>query len=162
MLTLLLIIVAGVIGYIVLPGGAQRLDSLLKVPPFQAVDFATLRKTPKPNQFVVLPANVGVQVPDSVALVYPVDADALKAAWTRMIAQQAHVSLQTTSSDGMQIDYVQRTPTVRFPDLVTVRFYALDGDRSTLAIYSRSVYGQSDLGVNAKRISGWLAALTIK
>jgi hypothetical protein len=29
-------------------------------------------------------------------------------------------------------------------------------------VYSRSVYGRSDLGVNRKRIGAWLAALQTK
>jgi uncharacterized protein (DUF1499 family) len=32
-------------------------------------------------------------------------------------------------------------------------------DNSTLVLYSRSVYGYSDLGVNRKRLDIWLAAV---
>jgi uncharacterized protein (DUF1499 family) len=33
------------------------------------------------------------------------------------------------------------------------------GEGSTLAIYSRSLIGRSDLGVNRARVTRWLAAL---
>jgi uncharacterized protein (DUF1499 family) len=46
-----------------------------------------------------------------------------------------------------------------FPDLVTVQVDPAGADRSRLIIWSRSVYGQSDLGVNRKRTLAWLAAL---
>ncbi len=39
-------------------------------------------------------------------------------------------------------------------------FTALGKDRSTLAIYSRSVYGRSDFGANEGRITDWLARLS--
>jgi len=49
-----------------------------------------------------------------------------------------------------------------FPDLVMVQIRAEGPDRSDLIVYSRSVYGHSDLGVNRKRIDAWLAALQTK
>jgi uncharacterized protein (DUF1499 family) len=48
---------------------------------------------------------------------------------------------------------------LNFPDLVTVQVNAEGADRSTLVIWSRSVYGRSDFGVNRERTLSWLAAL---
>lgn len=56
-------------------------------------------------------------------------------------------------ADG-HITYETRTKIMRFPDYVTVE---RAGD--TLRIYSRLRFGQSDLGVNKARLSGWLDAL---
>ena len=55
-----------------------------------------------------------------------------------------------------------RTPIVRWPDWVTVRFIPLGEDQSTLAIYSRSVYGRKDFGTNERRITDWLARLSAR
>ena len=56
-----------------------------------------------------------------------------------------------------QITYVTRSRVVGFPDYTTVGVY---GDGSGyLEIFGRLRFGRSDLGVNAKRIRGWLAAL---
>jgi uncharacterized protein (DUF1499 family) len=63
------------------------------------------------------------------------------------------------SNDGWQFDYVQRTAYWRLPDIITVRFIETEHGRSTLAVYSRSVYGHSDLGANKARIEAWLAKL---
>jgi uncharacterized protein (DUF1499 family) len=43
-----------------------------------------------------------------------------------------------------------------------VQVMKADPDSSTLIMYSRSVYGRSDLGVNRQRVATWLAALQTK
>jgi uncharacterized protein (DUF1499 family) len=48
---------------------------------------------------------------------------------------------------------------MNFPDTISVRFYALEENRSTLAVYSRSHYGYYDLGVNRRRVQSWLLEL---
>ncbi len=60
---------------------------------------------------------------------------------------------------GQQFDYVQRSARFRFPDIITVRFISVSSSQSTLAIYSRSIYGKSDFGVNRERIDAWLKTL---
>jgi uncharacterized protein (DUF1499 family) len=47
----------------------------------------------------------------------------------------------------------------RFPDLISALFLDEKGGKSTIAVYSRSVYGHSDLGVNRARIMGWITEL---
>ena len=56
--------------------------------------------------------------------------------------------------------YVQRSATMAFPDYISVRAVAAEGG-ATLAIWSRSRYGHSDLGVNAKRLDAWIAAIDL-
>ncbi len=56
--------------------------------------------------------------------------------------------------------YVQRSGLFGFPDYISVRVIEAEGgDGAMLAIYSRSRYGHSDLGVNAKRIRRWLSTV---
>ena len=60
-------------------------------------------------------------------------------------------------NDG-KITYITRTQRVGFPDYTTVEAQVRDGaDMQTLAMYGRLRFGQSDLGVNRARITGWLA-----
>jgi len=54
---------------------------------------------------------------------------------------------------------IQHTPLLRFPDIVTVEFVALDPHRSSVALYSRARYGKLDFGVNRRRVETWLARL---
>jgi uncharacterized protein (DUF1499 family) len=55
--------------------------------------------------------------------------------------------------------YVQRSRFWGFPDYVSVRAVDLGDGSSALAIFSRSRYGASDLGVNRARVDAWLARL---
>ena len=55
-----------------------------------------------------------------------------------------------------------RSAVFNFPDLVTAQTNDVGPDSSTLVLYSRSVYGYSDLGVNRQRLNAWLAALQSK
>jgi len=47
---------------------------------------------------------------------------------------------------------VERSRYFAFPDIMTVRFFKRGEDKSTLAIYSRSVYGRYDFGANRERV----------
>jgi uncharacterized protein (DUF1499 family) len=79
-----------------------------------------------------------------------------------MLAEQPRLQVLRREVTNVQIDYVQRSRLLRFPDLVTVRFVPIDDTHSTLAIYSRSVYGKGDMGVNRIRVEEWLARLKAK
>ncbi len=59
----------------------------------------------------------------------------------------------------LRFEHAQRSARFWFPDRVTVWVIPLSDSRSTLAIYSRSIYGLNDLGVNRARVETWLAAL---
>jgi uncharacterized protein (DUF1499 family) len=55
--------------------------------------------------------------------------------------------------------YIQRSERLGFPDTIVVRFIDYPEGRSSLAIYSRSQLGESDLGANKARIERWLSKL---
>ncbi|MGJ8627792.1 MAG: DUF1499 domain-containing protein [Sulfitobacter sp.] len=66
------------------------------------------------------------------------------------------------SVEAGKITYVTRSAVIGFPDYTTVGVYQgliEDGDIRYLEINGRLRFGQSDFGVNAKRIKGWLAQL---
>ena len=48
---------------------------------------------------------------------------------------------------------------MRFPDTVDIAVFPTDGGRATLAIYSRSLIGRHDSGVNTARAKRWLVTL---
>jgi uncharacterized protein (DUF1499 family) len=76
-----------------------------------------------------------------------------------LFSGQPRAYLAAEFPDRLQLHYVVRSALLNFPDLVTVQVGADGADRSTLAIWSRSVYGRSDFGVNRDRTTSWLAAL---
>lgn len=123
------------------------------------VDFATLQRTAVPNQYLLCPKDMCTTETDGAAPVFDLPVEQLQAAWDAMIAEQPRVQVLRRDVTGVQIDYVQRSRMLRFPDLITVRFVAVDDTHATLAIYSRSKYGAGDFGVNRARIEEWLAKL---
>lgn len=122
------------------------------------IDFADLARTGRPNDYLVCPPGVCRSVPDEVSPILHAPVSRLREEWNTLIAEQPRTSLLSESSTG-QLDVVQRSGFVGFPDIITVRFYSLGNDRSTLALYSRSQYGHWDLGVNRRRVQTWLREL---
>ena len=64
--------------------------------------------------------------------------------------------------DQRQVHYVARSALLNFPDLITVAVKPVQAGTSTVVLYSRSVYGRSDLGANRRRVEAWLGALQAK
>ncbi len=139
------------------PLGEGPLTALLPVGDVDAVDFATLKLTDKPNQYLLCPADFCGDQAHGTSPMFDLSVMDLRARWDTVIAAQPRLVI--LAEDDGQIDYVQRTAMVRFPDIITVRFISLIPDRSTLAIYSRSVYGTGDFGVNRARIEAWLFSI---
>ncbi len=139
------------------PLGERPLTALFTVGDVETVDFADLKLTDKPNQFLICPPRLCNTDPHADSLVFDVSVDQLRERWREVVAIQSRVEL--LAEDGQQFDYVQRSARFRFPDIITVRFISVPPSKSTLAIYSRSVYGKSDFGVNRKRIEAWLKSL---
>ncbi|WP_051786386.1 DUF1499 domain-containing protein [Endozoicomonas numazuensis] len=135
------------------------LDFLFTAIDDRVIDFETLKLHEKPNQYLVLPEGEFAAAPHQSSPVLNVSIEELKKQFSEIVENQDKVEVLRTSDDGQQVDYVQRTAFMGYPDTITVRFYSQGEDSSTLAIYSRSSYGYSDLGANQERISLWLDSL---
>jgi uncharacterized protein (DUF1499 family) len=83
----------------------------------------------------------------------------LIASWSTM-PRTRHVSGSADPASG-EIRFVQTSAILQFPDTISVHTWPVGENQSTLAIYSRSLVGRSDLGANGKRIKSWLAALPL-
>mmetsp|Transcript_8601 Transcript_8601/g.18364 ORF Transcript_8601/g.18364 Transcript_8601/m.18364 type:complete len:255 (+) Transcript_8601:44-808(+) len=100
--------------------------------------------------------------PRKNASVYNVSKYDLKQAFFKAIRSSSpRTVLAFRDPDSMTYGLVQRSLLMQFPDLITVQF--VDGeegaDTSSIAIFSSSIFGAGDLGVNAKRVDSWLALL---
>jgi uncharacterized protein (DUF1499 family) len=129
------------------------------------MDMAKLERPATPNTALAGPAVPGPPAatrspPDLVTPVYQVPAARLFAAVQAVAAAQPRTFLAAAYPDRGQVHWVARSAVFNFPDLVTAQVVADGPDASTLVLYSRSVYGRSDLGVNRERLRTWLAALT--
>lgn len=123
-------------------------------------DFSTLVLSEKPNQYLALPPGfVSTAPPHEESPVFDLPVAVLEQRALKAIRGQPRVMEVAADPARRQYAFVQRTPVLRFPDTVTVRFVDLGDGRSSVAMYSRSKVGYSDLGANEARVGTWLAAI---
>lgn len=112
------------------------------------VDPLTVTPPSSPN-FYLQPLDESIYSEEPVELLRQLDALVMAEAGTRVLAG---------SPEEGWITYVQRTRIMGYPDLISVR--AVQGEDGTkLALFSRSRFGYSDVGVNEARIRRWLEGL---
>ncbi|MGE0419824.1 MAG: DUF1499 domain-containing protein [Acetobacteraceae bacterium] len=128
------------------------------LPTPQPMDMAAIVRPSSPNTALAAPAGFK-PTPDIVTQPYHVAPLRLFAAIRAVAQAQPRVFVAAVYPDRLQVHYVVRSAVFNFPDLVTVAIDPVGDDTATLTIYSRSVYGHSDLGVNRARIETWLQAL---
>jgi len=122
------------------------------------LDFIRLRREKTPNSALAGPAGFSPS-PDMVIPVFPLRAERLIEIVEQIGQQQQRTTLAATFPVRMQLWYVVRSRWLNLPDLLTVQAMAHDEASSTLLLYSRSVYGYSDFGVNRRRLAAWIAAI---
>lgn len=129
------------------PGMTKRLKT----------DFVTLKKARTPNSFLMAPDGLCQQSRvDEVPAVYGVTPQKLRQAFLKVAKAQPRVVHDDAGDASLYDELTVRSALFGFPDLVSIQFLDVKGGKSTLAIYSRSVYGRSDLGVNRARTMAWI------
>lgn len=93
---------------------------------------------------------------DAPALLLPGDPAAVAAAFdARALATPR---TRRFAGSGLWVTYITRSALLGFPDFTSIRVTP-DGGGSMVTILARSRFGESDLGVNRRRVEGWLAGL---
>ncbi|WP_404426069.1 DUF1499 domain-containing protein [Thalassospira australica] len=79
---------------------------------------------------------------------------------TALQATAGELDMKLVEGDGLSLElrFLARTPVFRFPDWVDVKVIPNAQGGSRIFAYSRSVYGNDDLGQNEKRLKSWMAA----
>jgi uncharacterized protein (DUF1499 family) len=128
-------------------------------PDLGAVDLETFARAATPNTALACPAGFCRNATaDFDPGVHQGSEEDLRRRFTEFaLAQPRVVPVYRHALPGLptQDRYVQRSRLMSFPDTIDVRFIGLTETTSTLAIYSRSQIGRSDLGVNLARIRLW-------
>ena len=124
------------------------------------VDPLLAEASSSPNDYRVAPPEMTKQPVDTPAPVYDEKALILAQAWDDFVLSQNDTVRIAGLPSELMMTYVQRTPRLKVPDYITVKFIELEEMRTTVAIYSRSRYGYGDLGVNKARIDSWLKTLS--
>jgi uncharacterized protein (DUF1499 family) len=117
-----------------------------------------IQRPASPNTALAAPAGPD-PAPDIVTPVYSLPPDHLYEAVLAVAANQKRTFLAAAYPSARQAHFVARSAWLNFPDLVTAQIDDAGSQSSTLVLYSRSVYGYSDLGVNRQRLAVWLAEL---
>ena len=125
------------------------------------MDAAHIVRPASPNTALAAPAGFS-PAPDIVTPVYHLPAGQLFALAQAVATDQPNTFKAATFPDQLQAHYVARSAVFNFPDLITLQVRPETPDTSDLIVWSRSVYGESDLGVNRKRVETWLATLQTK
>ena len=139
--------------------GPERVWALFGPADLGPVEFETLARRSTPNDALACPPGICQAQSDLTPPEYAVSAADLRLAFAKAIAPEPRLTA-IASDDAALIDrYIQRSALMRYPDTIVVKFFDLPDGRSTIALYSRSQLGKSDLGVNRARIERWLAKL---
>ncbi|MGY6411791.1 MAG: DUF1499 domain-containing protein [Alkalilacustris sp.] len=117
------------------------------------VDPRTAAKPDSPNSWLI--RSVGGDAPAPEFALGP--AELAEVVDGVILAQPRTQRIAGSPEDG-HITYVTRTQWMGYPDYVSVRVYPT-ATGASLAVFSRSRFGHSDLGVNRKRLEEWMAAI---
>ena len=118
------------------------------------VDPQTVKRGPKPNQFLVRAGDGDLDSP-----VFDMPAGDLAQILDDYALSQPRVTRLAGDPKQLWTTYIQRSKWFGFPDYISVRALPAEAGRSALVIYSRARYGGSDLGVNEARIAKWIEGL---
>ncbi|WP_371154669.1 DUF1499 domain-containing protein [Jannaschia sp. 2305UL9-9] len=127
--------------------------SYVRLAPMEAevwhVDPGAAERTGRPNDFLIAPGG------DMDPVQSPLSPEALTTLLTEDLeAQPRTTQLAATPDEGIYT-YVQRTRMMGYPDVINLRVQPTP-EGSSLTLWSRSRYGQSDLGVNRARVEALL------
>ncbi len=144
---------------LLLPACAASGAAGLPAPALMTMDHIV--RPASPNTALAAPAG-SQPAPDLVTPRFPLPAPRLYQLLVAVAQEQPRTFLAAQYVGDRQAHFVARSAVLNFPDLITAQVAEAGPDASTLVLYSRSLYGYSDFGVNRKRLSTWLAAITSK
>ena len=127
------------------------------VPAPAPLDFATLKLPASPNTCLLTPsvaAGQGHLHRDPL----PASPEAVMAALDRVAASMPRTFPLARFPARNQAQWVVRSALMNYPDIVVAEAAPVAGGTG-LWLYSRSLIGYSDLGVNRARVMAWLEAL---
>ncbi|MDO9498546.1 DUF1499 domain-containing protein [Falsiroseomonas sp.] len=127
------------------------------LPPAAPVDFSRLVLPASPNACLLAPPAMTTQ-PHIAQPLLPVSPEAAWAALRMLGEAEPRCWKMAEWPEKRQLQWVVRTRLANFPDLVNGQVVPLVGG-SGIFLYSRSLLGYYDFGVNRRRIVAWRARL---
>lgn len=121
------------------------------------IDPLEAQRTGRPNDFLVLPP--GLAGADAESPLFDAPLPAMARRVDLFARSQPRVTRLAGSNEAGFITFIARSRLIGFPDYVSVKVVPQPDGRMALAIWSRSRFGYSDMGVNRARVEDWLAQL---
>lgn len=119
-------------------------------------DFENLER-PEGKGFLVCPRFICLaSEPDREPSVFDVPAERLRALVLEYIDSQPEIRIWKAIPADQQYEFIEKTPEMRSPDIISVKFFPLSDNSSTMAIYSRSPLEDNDSERSRLRIEKWL------
>jgi len=150
---------------VALLGAVYMIRNVTHDPEVWHVDPLTVPTPSTPNSFRLVPVIEGYEPVtqeriDRESPIYDANPALISQAFDEFVLRQPRTQRIAGTPETGWMTYVQQSEMMRFPDYISVLFLDLGNGQSTVAIFSRSRYGHSDLNVNAQRIDKWLEPLT--
>jgi uncharacterized protein (DUF1499 family) len=123
------------------------------------MDIRTLAERSSSNDALACPAGICAVPADFDSPAFAVPVEQLLTIAESVIGAEPRTKIVAKDMDMPQIVFVQRSRILQFPDTVWVQGVK-SGTGSSVIIFSRSNYGDLDLGVNRRRVRDWLGKLT--
>ena len=130
-----------------------------RLAPQEDVRIAELRSPLPKTGFLACPSGYCPMAQAVTSPVFEIPWDHLRDYWLEMIAGDTRIVRAAADFGPQHFVYIQHSPVFRFPDIVTVELVPLGPNRSSIAMYSRSRYGEYDFAKNRKRVEKWLVLL---
>jgi len=121
-------------------------------------DLRTLKRTGSPNDYLICPRNLCPGA-DEDGPMTDLSPEKVLVAALKVASAEPDTSPAEINPGVAQIVFVQRTPWLRFPDIVRIQAIASASGKTGVALYSQSVYGRYDFGANKTRAKRWMAAI---
>lgn len=121
-------------------------------------NIAELHRPTSPNSYLAAPATF-ILPPDVKTHLYHVAPDRLFATVREVIMAQPRTTALAVDADRLRVDHVVRSRVFRFPDVVLTQVLRTPDGSSELVLYSYSLKGYYDFGVNRDRVRTLLSAL---
>lgn len=121
-------------------------------------DVSTIRRPTSPNTCLAGPAGF-TPAPDLQTRRFDLAPERLLALMRDVTLAQPRVTALAADPGRMRADYVVRSRVFGFPDIVLMQALPVGAGQSDLVLYSYSLKGYYDFGVNRGRVKALLAAL---
>jgi len=153
----LLVIVAGAV--LIVAGDSLPLGKIFGTKELEEVNFETLVVSENSGHYLICPDDIcRATTPNETPKIYPLTINNLRDRLFRFIDNNPNIDLRSMDLSNAQFEFTENTTKSPFPDVITVRFFRVDDKKSTLAIYSNSIY-HNDATINRDRVKRWLRAL---